>query len=63
MSLKKMQSIMALMAIVISLFLMYCLYTVTGNYDRLSDATEEYISLNNAANGLMEASDYLTEMV
>lgn len=61
-SLQKMQSIMAFLAIAVSVFLMYCLYTTTGNYNRLSDATAEYISLNNAANGLMEASDYLTEM-
>ncbi len=61
-SLRKLQALMAIMAIAVSLFLMYCLYTTTGNYHRLSDATAEYISLNNAANGLMEASDYLTEM-
>lgn len=61
-SLRKVQIFMMVIALSISGALLYFTFISYSTSQQLSKATDEYISLQNAANGLMEASDYLTEM-
>ena len=61
-SLKIMQISMIVIASLVSFALLYYTYVSYNNYQNLSDATDEFISLQGAAEGLMDASDHLTEM-
>ena len=54
---------MIVFAVIISLMMIYATFTAFSTFRRLTDTTDEYIELENAAHELMEASDYLTEMV
>ena len=54
---------MVICAVVISLLLVFSTYQSSDVFNRLSKATSNYIVRQKAAHDLMEASDYLTEMV
>ena len=54
---------MIVFAVVISLMMIYSTFTAFATFRHLTETTDEYIELEKAAHDLMEASDYLTEMV
>ena len=54
---------MILCAVVIAALLVFMMVQSNGVFSKLSDETGKYIVRQKAAYGLMEASDYLTEMV
>ncbi len=49
--------------LIISGLMFYFTVSLTSTFQRLTDATEDQISLDKAAHELMDASDYLTERV
>lgn len=61
-SLKSIQIIMLILALLISGTLLYFTFISITTSKQLSDATDEYINMQDAARSLMDASDYLTEM-
>lgn len=61
-SLRVVQVFMMVIATTISVALIFFTFISYSTSQKLSEATDEYISLQYAANGLIEASDYLTEM-
>ncbi len=54
---------MVTVAMVISGVMIYSTFRLTSTFSDLSEATDDYISLDKAAYDLMDASDYLTEKV
>ena len=62
-SLRPIQFAMMACAVVISLLLIFSTYQSSSVFTKLSKATGNYIVRQEAAHELMEASDYLTEMV
>ena len=62
-SLRVIHIAMIICAVVISMLLVFSTYQSAGVFSTLSRATEEYTVRQEAAHELMEASDYLTEMV
>ena len=62
-SLRVIHIAMIVCAVIISLLLVFSTYQSAGVFSTLSRATEEYTVRQVAAHELMEASDYLTEMV
>ena len=54
---------MVVCAVIISLLLIFSTYQSSSVFSKLSKATGNYIVRQEAAHDLMEASDYLTEMV
>ncbi len=54
---------MIVCAVVIAALLVFSTYETSGVFNTLSRETDQYIVRQKAAHGLMEASDYLTEMV
>ncbi len=61
-SLRRIQNIIVVLAFVVTGLLLYSTYVTSRNYRLFSDATDRYTVLHDAADELMEASDYLTEM-
>lgn len=61
-SLRKTQILMVCFAIVVSGVLISFTFASSRSAHRLTVATEEYMTLHDAADELMDASDYLTEM-
>ena len=62
-SLRKIHNGLIVIAVILSCFLIYSTYRLTSSFMLVKDAAEENIRLENAVHELMEASDYLTEMV
>jgi diguanylate cyclase (GGDEF)-like protein len=62
-SLRKIHNWLIVIAVILSCFLIYSTYRLTSSFMYVKDAAEENIKLENAIHELMEASDYLTEMV
>ena len=62
-SLKTLHIAMIICAVVISALLVFSTYQSSSVFSKLSKATGNYIVRQEAAHELMEASDYLTEMV
>ena len=61
-SLRKIHSGLIVVAVILSCLLIYSTYRLTNSFLRVKDAAEENIMLQNSVHGLMDASDYLTEM-
>lgn len=61
-SLSVVHFLMIMLAIIISLLLIYSTFQSSSVFSRLSAATSNYIVRQDAAHDLMQASDYLTEM-
>ena len=62
-SLKTLHIAMIICAVIISALLVFSTYQSSNVFSKLSKATGNYIIRQSAAHELMEASDYLTEMV
>ena len=62
-SLKTLHIAMIICAVIISALLVFSTYQSSNVFSKLSKATGNYIVRQKAAHELMEASDYLTEMV
>ena len=62
-SLRKIHSWLIIIVVLLSGLLIYTTYRVTNSFMHVKTASEENIALGNAVHGLMDASDYLTEMV
>ena len=62
-SLRLIHLAMVACAVIISALLIFSTYQSASVFSKLSKATENYIVRQKAAHDLMEASDYLTEMV
>ena len=62
-SLGKIYNVLILFGLLVSCFLIYLTYTLSSTFQELSSATDQYIEMQQAAAELMDASDYLTEMV
>lgn len=62
-SLKVIHIAMIILAIIISCMLVFSTYQSSNVFSRLSNETSNYIVRQKAAHDLMEASDYLTQMV
>ena len=60
-SLRSTFAIMLALSLSIMVFLLYTTYQTIKSYNALSDATDDYIELQDAADSLMKASDYLTD--
>ena len=60
-SLRRTFAIMLVLSLSIMAFLLYTTYQTIKSYHALSDATDVYIELQDAADSLMKASDYLTD--
>ena len=61
-SLRKIHNWLIIVAVVLSCLLIYSTYRLTSSFLRVKDAAEDNIKLQNSVHGLMDASDYLTEM-
>ena len=61
-SLRKIHNWLIIVAVVLSCLLIYSTYRLTNSFLRVKDAAEDNIKLQNSVHGLMDASDYLTEM-
>ena len=61
-SLRKIHSWLIVVAVILSCLMIYSTYRLTSSFLRVKDAAEENIMLQNSVHGLMDASDYLTEM-
>ena len=62
-SLRTLHVAMVICAVIISALLIFSTYQSAGVFSKLNKATGNYIVRQKAAHDLMEASDYLTEMV
>ena len=62
-SLKAAHLLMMVITLIIAVLLLAETFMTTSSYDKLSDATDNYIAMQQSASQLMEASDYLTEEV
>jgi diguanylate cyclase (GGDEF)-like protein len=62
-SLRKIHNWLIVIVVLLSCLLIYTTYRVTSSFMHVKNASEENIALGNAVHGLMDASDYLTEMV
>ena len=62
-SLRKIHNGLIVIAIILTCFLIFSTYRLASSFMRVKDAAEENIKLETAVHELMEASDYLTEMV
>ena len=62
-SLRTIHACLVVGAVVISGMMLFSTYHLFTSFSRLTQASEEQIELNEAARELMDASDYLTEMV
>ncbi len=62
-SLRTLYAWLIVIAVIISSVMIYSTFHLTRNFYELSDAMDNYIELEKAANDLMDASDYLTENV
>ena len=60
-SLRKTFLIMFLISIALTVFLLLITFQTIQSFNKLSDATDAYIELQEAADSLMKASDYLTD--
>lgn len=60
-SLRKTFILMLLISVALMLFLLFSVFRTIQSFNRLSDATDTYIELQEAADNLMKASDYLTD--
>lgn len=61
-SLRRIQALMVFLAVLVSGILLWYTYSSSGTSQRLKETTDQYISLHDAVDELMDASDYLTEM-
>ena len=61
-SLRKIHSWLIVVAVILSCLMIYSTYRLTSSFLRVKDAAEDNIKLQNSVHGLMDASDYLTEM-
>ena len=52
---------MVVIAMIITGFMIYSTFQLASTFSQMSEATDEYISLDKASYDLMDASDYLTE--
>ena len=59
-SLRGLLVFMTVIAILIALLITFSIFHLSSTFNNLKNAAEEYISLEKAANELMDASDYLT---
>ena len=62
-SLRKIHNGLIVIAVILSCLLLYSTYRLTSSFMRVRYASDENIKLETAVHELMEASDYLTEMV
>ncbi len=53
--------IMFIVSVVLTAFLLFTAFQTIKSFERLSIATDNYIELQDAADSLMKASDYLTD--
>lgn len=60
-SLRSTFAIMLALSLIITAVLLYTTFETIKSYHSLSDATDAYIELQDAADSLMKASDYLTD--
>ena len=60
-SLRGLLVFMTVIAILIAVLITFSIFHLSSTFKNLKNAAEEYISLEKAANELMDASDYLTE--
>ena len=60
-SLRGLLVFMTVIAILIAILITFSIFHLSSTFKNLKNAAEEYISLEKAANELMDASDYLTE--
>ena len=60
-SLRKTFVIMLCISVALTALLLFTAFQTIQSYNRLSDATDVYIDLQEAADNLMKASDYLTD--
>ena len=57
----KLNYIMAAIMLVVSALLIYATYQASNGYERVNAATENYITLEQSASSIKDATDYLTE--
>lgn len=62
-SLRTLNKVLIISALFVSVVLVYSTYQSASEYRKLANGENEYIELEKAATDLMDASDYLTEMV
>ena len=60
-SLRTVQLWLTIGAVIVSGLMFYATYDLSASFRRLTEQSEQQITLRKAARGLMEASDYLTE--
>lgn len=60
-SLRGLLVFMTVIALLMAILIAFSIFHLTSTFRHLENATDEYISLEKAANELMDASDYLTE--
>ena len=61
-SLRSIHKLLIVVAVIFSCLMIYSTYRLTNSFMRIKNASEENLMLQNSVHGLMEASDYLTEM-
>ena len=61
-SLRSIHKLLIVVAVIFSCLMIYSTYRLTNSFMRIKNASEDNLMLQNSVHGLMEASDYLTEM-
>ncbi len=62
-SLRNMYVLIVMIAMIITGIMIYSTFQLASTFSEMTEATDEYISLDKASYALMDASDYLTERV
>ena len=62
-SLKTIHVCLIVLALLVSCYLIYSTHRLSARFQDLSDATDRYLQVRSATTDLMDATDYLTEMV
>ncbi len=60
-SLRRTFMVMLIISVSLMVFLLFSIFQTIQSFNKLSDATDTYIELQEAADNLMKASDYLTD--
>ena len=62
-SLRFIHSVLIVVALIVSWFLIYSTFRLTETFLDVTEATDQYIEMHKAAAEMMDAADYLVEMV
>ena len=62
-SLRFIHSVLIVVALIVSWFLIYSTFRLTETFLDVTEATDQYIEMHKAASEMMDAADYLVEMV